>query len=74
MLIRDAIAECRVSNEVFEVANGEEALEFLRRKGKYANAPRPGLIFLDIEMPGMDGQTRYGTSSRTRRSATSRSS
>lgn len=57
MLLCDAIAECKVSNSVFEVADGYEALRFLRREGEYANAPRPGLIFLDIEMPGMDGQT-----------------
>jgi CheY-like chemotaxis protein len=56
MLIRDAIAECKVSNDVHEVCNGREALEFLHRRGKYANAPRPGLIYLDIEMPSMDGQ------------------
>ena len=42
LLIRDAIAECKVSNAVFEVANGAEALEFLNRRGKHANAPRPG--------------------------------
>ncbi len=57
MLIRDAIGECKVSNSVYEVCDGLEALEFLRRQGKHANAPRPGLIYLDIEMPGMDGQT-----------------
>ena len=56
MLIRDAINECKVSNSVFEVANGGEALEFLRGKGQYAGAPRPGLIYLDLEMPGMNGQ------------------
>ena len=56
MLIRDAIAESKVSNTVFEVCNGREALEFLNRSGRFADAPRPGLIFLDIEMPGMDGQ------------------
>ncbi|MEA2710448.1 MAG: two-component system, response regulator [Phycisphaerales bacterium] len=56
LLIRDAIAECKVSNAVYEVANGAEALEFLRRRGKYANAPRPGLVYLDLEMPGMNGQ------------------
>jgi CheY-like chemotaxis protein len=55
-LIRDAIAECKVSNSVFEVANGAEALQFLKREGPHAAAPRPGLIFLDIEMPGMNGQ------------------
>ncbi len=55
MLIRDAISECKVSNDVHEVATGEEALEFLTRKGKYANMPRPGLVYLDIEMPGING-------------------
>ncbi|HEY7087823.1 MAG TPA: response regulator [Tepidisphaeraceae bacterium] len=55
MLVRDAIAECKVSNEVFEVGSGEEAIAFLSRQGKYAHAPRPGLIYLDIEMPGIDG-------------------
>ena len=56
MLIRDAIAECKVSNDVHEVCNGREALDFLHKRGKYANAPRPGLVYLDIEMPSMDGQ------------------
>ncbi len=56
MLIRDAIAECKVSNDVHEVGNGREALDFLNKRGKFVNAPRPGLIYLDIEMPAMDGQ------------------
>lgn len=57
MLIRDAIEQCKVSNQVHEVHNGQEALDFLHRRGPFADAPRPGLIYLDIEMPGMDGQT-----------------
>ena len=57
LLIRDAIAESKVSNEVFEVANGQGALDFLYARGPHDGAARPGLIFLDIEMPGMDGQT-----------------
>jgi CheY-like chemotaxis protein len=56
MLIRDAIDESRMSNRVYEVADGLEAMEFLARKGRFADAPRPGLIYLDIEMPGMNGQ------------------
>ncbi len=55
--IRDAIAECKVSNEVFEVVNGQGALDFLYARGVHEGAVQPGLIFLDIEMPGMDGQT-----------------
>src|SRR5438045_4742914 len=56
LLIRDAIAECKVSNAVFEASNGMEALDFLKGRGKFAGSPRPGLIYLDLEMPGMDGQ------------------
>jgi CheY-like chemotaxis protein len=55
-LIRDSIDQGKLDNPVFEVSSGEEALAFLRREGEYANAPRPGLIYLDIEMPGMGGQ------------------
>ncbi len=55
MLVRDAIADSRVKNSVFEVSNGEDALKFLRRQAKFSDAPRPGLIYLDIEMPGING-------------------
>jgi CheY-like chemotaxis protein len=55
-LIRDAIEQGKLDNPVYEVSSGEEALAFLQRQGAYSDAPRPGLIYLDIEMPGMDGQ------------------
>lgn len=55
MLIRDAIDECKVSNAVVEASNGIEALRLLRREGDHRDAPRPGLIYMDIEMPGLDG-------------------
>jgi CheY-like chemotaxis protein len=56
MLIRDAIAECKVANAVYEAADGGEALDFLNRCGQFEDAPRPGLIYLDIEMPHLNGQ------------------
>ena len=56
MLIRDAIADCKVSNKVYEACNGAEALDYLHQRGRFAGVPRPGLVYLDIEMPGMDGQ------------------
>jgi CheY-like chemotaxis protein len=56
MFIREAIAECKLLNKVWEVPDGKTALDFVFRRGIYVNAPRPGLIYLDIEMPGMNGQ------------------
>jgi two-component system response regulator len=42
-------------NQVHVVTNGEEALDFLYRRGKYSDAPRPVLILLDIKLPRVDG-------------------
>ncbi len=55
MLVRDAIADSKVRNRVFEVGSAEEALRFLKHQSEYTAAPRPGLIYLDIEMPGISG-------------------
>jgi two-component system response regulator len=55
-LIKDAIETGKFDNTVYEVGSGEEALQFLQRQGRYTDAPRPGLIYMDIEMPGMGGQ------------------
>jgi two-component system, response regulator len=59
MLARDALDESRLANDLHEVTDGEELLEYLRRQGKYADpasAPRPGLILLDLNMPRKDGR------------------
>jgi len=57
-LAREAMVASRLRNPLYFVGDGEELLDFLHRRGKYAEgiAPRPGLILLDLNMPRMDGR------------------
>ncbi len=55
-LAREALEETKVRNTLHVVRDGEEAMAFLRRKGKYADAPRPGLVLLDLNLPKKDGR------------------
>lgn len=54
-LTMEALAEGRVRNRIHWVEDGEEALTFLRRAGRYAAAPRPDLVLLDLRLPRMSG-------------------
>jgi CheY-like chemotaxis protein len=57
-LIRRALIHAHLVNPVHVVRDGEEAVEYLRGLGKYANRdefPLPGLMLLDLKMPRMDG-------------------
>jgi CheY-like chemotaxis protein len=59
LLAKDALAECRLANDLHFVENGEDLLDYLKRRGKYAqltDSPRPGLILLDLNMPRKDGR------------------
>jgi len=59
MLACDALAEAKVSAEIICVTDGEDLMDYLCRRGKYtppANAPRPDVIFLDLNMPKKDGR------------------
>jgi CheY-like chemotaxis protein len=59
LLIKDAMTECRWEGDLRFVENGEDLLDYLRHRGKYAepvSAPRPGLILLDLNMPKKDGR------------------
>lgn len=63
MLLQDAFEESRISNELRFVEDGEQLLAYLRREGKYAergNAPFPGMVLLDLNMPRMDGREALG--------------
>lgn len=55
-LTREAFKEAKVRNHIHVAADGVEALEFLRRKGAHASAPRPDIILLDLNLPRKDGR------------------
>lgn len=58
-LAADALDEARLANPLRFVEDGEELLEYLQRRERYAapgSAPRPGVILLDLNMPRMDGR------------------
>jgi CheY-like chemotaxis protein len=55
-LTQEAFRQGRIAHRLSVVSDGEEALSFLRKAGKYANAPRPDLILLDLGLPKRDGR------------------
>jgi CheY-like chemotaxis protein len=55
-LVREALAESGGSSRLHTVGDGAEALAFVRREGAYADAPRPDLILLDLNLPRVDGR------------------
>ncbi len=56
-LARTAIRDAKVVSQVHHVSDGSEALAFLRRQGpKHTAAPRPDLVLLDLNMPGLSGR------------------
>lgn len=55
-LTKEALKDSKLYNNLNVVPDGVEAIAFLRREGNYANAPRPDLILLDLNLPRMDGR------------------
>ncbi len=51
-----ALQQGHIQHRLTWLNDGGEAMRFLRREGKYAVAPRPDLLLLDIKLPGMDGR------------------
>jgi CheY-like chemotaxis protein len=59
LLLADAFGESQLVNDLRFVEDGEQLLEYLRQRGRYADpatAPRPGVILLDLNMPRKDGR------------------
>lgn len=55
-LTREALKDAKVLNTLHVARDGEEAMEFLCHKGKHADAPRPDLVLLDLNLPRKDGR------------------
>jgi CheY-like chemotaxis protein len=56
LMTREAFAEHKLGNRLTVVSDGAEALAYLRREGVFADAPRPDLILLDLNLPRRDGR------------------
>jgi len=56
LMTREAFEEHKLRNTLHVVSDGVQAVSFLRREGEYAEAPRPGLILLDLNLPRKDGR------------------
>ncbi len=56
-LTKEALRDAKVRNNLHVALDGMEATSFLRREGKHANAPRPDLILLDLNLPKKGGRT-----------------
>lgn len=54
-MTREAFALHKIGNPLHVVSDGEQALSFVRRTGPYPDAPRPGLILLDVNLPRLSG-------------------
>ena len=56
LLTTESLKEAKVANELLVVEDGESALDFVRRRGDYQDAPRPDVIILDLNLPRKDGR------------------
>ncbi|MEU6827091.1 response regulator [Nocardia beijingensis] len=56
LMTREAFEDNKIGNTLHVARDGEEALEFLYRQGRYPDAPRPDLILLDLNLPKYDGR------------------
>ncbi|HEY1626559.1 MAG TPA: response regulator [Streptosporangiaceae bacterium] len=55
LMTKEAFEYYKIRNRLHVVGDGKQALEFLRRTGPYNDAPRPGLVLLDVNLPRISG-------------------
>ena len=55
-LMSEALDETAVTHDIDVAPDGEEAMDFLQRRGRHANAPRPDMILLDLNLPRLNGR------------------
>jgi CheY-like chemotaxis protein len=55
LITREAFEFHKIRNPLHVVTDGEQALQFVRRTGPFSDAPRPGLILLDVNLPRLSG-------------------
>ena len=55
-LIEEVFEEAKIRNNLYVAEDGEEAIQFLNKKGQYADVPRPDIILLDLNLPKKDGR------------------
>ncbi|MBF0311001.1 MAG: response regulator [Magnetococcales bacterium] len=55
-LTREALADSRIANRLHVVEDGEQAIDFLEKRGRFASAVRPDLVLLDLNLPRKDGR------------------
>ncbi|RDI64835.1 response regulator [Nocardia pseudobrasiliensis] len=60
LMTREAFEDNKLRNSLHVARDGQEALDFLYRQGGYADAPRPDLILLDLNLPKYDGREVLG--------------
>ncbi|MFD5203094.1 response regulator [Streptomyces sp. NPDC058375] len=56
LMTREAFEDNKIRNTLHVVRDGQEALDFLYRRGEYTEAPRPDLVLLDLNLPKYDGR------------------
>lgn len=56
LMTQEAFADYKIANRLTVVTNGEDAIAYLRKQGRYAEVPTPDLVLLDLNLPRRDGR------------------